>query len=202
MVRASARAIVLASSLAACACQVREPLELPAQSPPSAEVPPAARPALSVKGALLRALDDPERQGLFAYPSLEIAASRQPDGSVRVAFSVPTSGVIVADGRVATKRVDEAIFTDRTVSHARFRETGPGVGPGHVPASTLQSRTRAVHAVCGQLAEAEVMEFAVRASEEQDGFSVLVEDIPYTPGAYTLYHLSKDFEIVSVTPGA
>lgn len=201
MVRASARALVLASLLSACACQVREPLEPPAQSPPPAEVPPAARPALSVKGSLLRALDDPERQGLFAHRSLEIAASRQPDGSVRVAFSVPTSGVIVAEGRMATKLLDEGIFTDRTVSYSRRHETGPGEGSGHVPASNLESLARAISSVCAQLEEAEEMEFAVGASEEQDGFSVLMEAIPYMPGGYTVYDLSKDFEIVSVTGG-
>jgi hypothetical protein len=152
-----------------------------------------------VKDCLLRALGDPDRQFLFAHESVEIAAARRPDGSVRVAFSLPVSQVIVAEGRMATKLEDETIFTARSASHVRRYEHGTEDPP--VKPSTSESLARAVRTVCGQLSEAEAMEFAVSVSEEPDGFSVLVTGIPYTPGGHTLYRLSRDFAIVGVVPG-
>ncbi|MGH7137088.1 MAG: hypothetical protein ACREHD_15210 [Pirellulales bacterium] len=56
-------------------------------------------------------------------------------------------------------------------------------------------------AVCSRLAAADKMEFAVKAGKDDSGFSVLVERIPYTPGAHTLYQLSSDFDVVNVVAG-
>jgi hypothetical protein len=159
-------------------------------------------PAPPVKQCLLRALGDPARQELFAHRSVEIAVARQPDGSVRVAFSLPVSQTIVADGRLATRLEDETIFTARTVIYRRRYVKGPGDPAAQVPASTLELRARAVRAVCSQMEDAESMEFAVGVGEDQDGYSVLVERIPYTPGGHTIHAVSKDFEVVAILPGA
>jgi hypothetical protein len=196
------RSLLLASLVTASACQSRETLEAETRAPgaPVEESADHRQPAPPVKDCLLRALGDPGRQALFApRRPVEIAAARLPDGSVRVAFSLPVSRLIVSEGRKSTRLEDETIFTARSVSQVRRYLRGPEDPP--VDPSTSEALARAIRTVCGELSDADTMEFAVSASEEPDGFSVLVEVIPYTPGGHTFFRLSRDFAIVRVSPG-
>jgi len=202
MTATATRALVLAMLLGAPACRSPGPAEPEAPAaPPAPTGESAMEPAPPVKECLLRALGDPARQELFAHWSVEIEAARQPDGSVRVAFSLPVSQTIVADGRLATRLEDEAIFTARSVSYRRRYVKGPGDPAAEMQSSILELRARAVRAVCSGLRDAATMELAVGVMEEPDGFSVLLERIPYTPGGHRIYRVSNSFEVVDSLPG-
>ena len=155
----------------------------------------------SIKEAILKAIDRSKGQNLFAQRSVEIAASKQPDGSLKVLFSVPTSNVMVTAGRKATKLVYEVVFIRGGVAtepHAEPDHERPDPGDFEPNSHSL---ARAASAVCSQLREEDEMEFAVRVSQEADGFFVVIERIPYRPGSHTGYRVSKDFEIKDTLPG-
>jgi hypothetical protein len=154
------------------------------------------KPLPTVKDAISRAIDHTTAYQLFLKKSIEIAATKEPDGTVKVVFSRPTSDIIATEGRLPIKPVVEVQFTEKDV---------PATRPEQKRQAELQQRAdalaKAVRAVCSEVAVGDKVEFAVRASKDEDGFSVLVERIPYTPGAHTLYQVSNRFEIVDVSPG-
>ena len=172
--------------------QTKPPVNASRDQPaPTPKVQITEKPLPSVKEAISKAIDHTRAHQLFLSKSIEIAATKEPDGTVKVVFSRPTSDIIAAEGRLPTKRIVEVQFTEEDV---------PPTQPEHEEKAEARERAdalaNAARAVCSKLAARDKMEFAVSASKNYGGFFVLVESIPYTPGAHRLYKLSKDFQVV------
>lgn len=154
------------------------------------------KPLPTVKDAISRAIDHTTAYQLFLKKSIEIAATKEPDGTVKVVFSRPTSDIIATEGRLPIKPIVEVQFTEKDV---------PATPPEQKGQAELQERAdalaKAVRAVCSEVAVGDKEEFAVSATKDDGAFSVFVERIPYTPGGHTLYQVSNDFEVVSVHRG-
>ncbi|MGH7137857.1 MAG: hypothetical protein ACREHD_19070 [Pirellulales bacterium] len=192
--------VALISCLGQCPqinAQTKGPVEVPEnQAPATTQIQITEKPLPTVKEAIAKAIDHTKAHQLFLNKSIEIAAAKEPDGTVKVVFSRPTSDIIEAEGRLPVKPIVAVRFTQMDV---------PATQPEKMGQAELQERAdalaKAVRAVCSRLAVADKMEFAVRAAKDDGGFSVLVERIPYTPGAHTLYQISSDFEVVNVFSG-
>lgn len=202
----SLRLLLAALCMASCG-RTDRPSKATTQAPtesgtqPAAVVEVAVQPIPSPKEAILRAIELSKREKLFVHHSVEIAASKQPDGSVKVLFSVPTSNVMVTAGRKATEPICEVNFTraGATVElHCKPDHHKPDPRDSE---SNSESLARAASTVCSGLREDDEMAFAIGVSQETDGFFVMTERIPYTPGGHTGYKVSKDFKIKDTLPG-
>ncbi len=159
------------------------------------------QPTPSVRDALLKAIEHTKTEDLFSNESVEIAASKQTDGSVKVLFSVPTSSVIVADGRLATKLLTEVRVTTKDVVSKHHGKSEEKRSKGQTSAAKSEALSQAAAAVCVDFSESDPMEFAIKVSEDGEGFSVLFQCVPYMPGGHTLYKVSNKFKVLDTIGG-
>jgi hypothetical protein len=176
--------------------QTKRPVKVPENQAATAQIQITEKPLPAVKEAIAKAIDHTKTYQLFLSKRIEIAAAKEPDGTVKVVFSGPTSDVIAAEGRLPIKPIVAVRFTEMDVPAAQPEKKGQAESQERADALA-----KAVRAVCSRLAVADKMEFAVTAGKDDGGFTVLVERIPYTPGAHTLYQISSDFEVVNVFAG-
>jgi hypothetical protein len=148
---------------------------------------------------------DPD-PNFVVYKSAEILGLKEPDGTVKVVFSRPTSEVMVTAGRKATAKLLEVNFTKTGVISRSIESAGKD-NRQPVNADAREARfCKAIIAVCARLRNGDKSEFAVGVAEDKNSrkhkLTVMVERVPYTPGGHTLYIMSNDMKVAEIAPGA
>ena len=168
---------------------------------------------LTVKAALIKAVGlsrghdifniyDAQKDGTLLrdrFRNVEIRAERNADGSVRVAFSLPSSHVIVSGGSKSS-----AIQLEVNVSSFASSSKDFHFAKGEVSKADEDRVCAAIAIVLEKdLKDKPLIEVAVGTMMKNSGkgCSVLVERIPYGPGMHTFYVLSEKNEIKEVIGG-
>ena len=162
------------------------------------------QPAPSMRDAILKAIEHTKTEDLFSNESVEVSASKQSDGSVKVLFSVPTSNFIADHGRFPTKPLMEVRVTAKGAVSMHHDKSEKKTSKDQGPVAKSESLAKAAAAVCADFSESDPsdpMEFAIDVSEDSEGFSVLYKCVPYMPGGFTLYKVSSEFKVLEAIPG-
>jgi hypothetical protein len=169
---------------------------------------------LKVKAALIKAVGLSRGHDVFniydmqkdgtplrdRFRDVEIRAERNVDGSVRVAFSLPSSHVIVSDGRKSSGKMLEVHVSSSSSSIKDLT-----FDKGEVSKADEDRMCAAIAIVLEKdLEENPVLEVAVGTMMDNNGkrLIVFITRIPYTPGGHTTYYLSERNEIEKVMGGA
>lgn len=167
---------------------------------------------LTVKAALINAVGlsrghnifniyDMQKDGTLLrdrFRDVEIRAQRKADQSVRVALSLPSSDVIVSDGRKSSVNMLEV-----NVSSSSSHSKDIPFDKGEVSKADEDRICAAIAVVLEKdLKEKPAIEVAVGTMMRGKGLTVFITRIPYMPGGHTSYDVSEKNEIERVMPGA
>jgi hypothetical protein len=133
------------------------------------------------------------------FRDVEIRAEQTFDGAVRVAFSLPSSDVIVSDGRKSSGKMLEVNVSSSSSSSKDFI-----LDRGEVSKADEDRTCVAIAIVLEKhLKEKPVLDVVVGTmmGNYGKGLTVLITRIPYMPGGHTFYYLSERNEIEKVVGG-
>lgn len=165
------------------------------------EAPSDAAPGIAAAAA--RAIEIASQQPIFAKPFI-ISAAAAP-GGVRVSFRVPESNVMVAPGQKKTRELFTVLVreSDAVVSAPEWRVAQGEAASGKRQEQLAKAAARATeHLYADGKRTSLDLELSVRHDDGKGEYSVLVQRIPYTPGAHTLVLLSDSLSVTRVIPGS
>jgi len=147
-------------------------------------------------GQIVQAIQTAEAARTFAAPVV-VRAARFSDGSVEVSFSRP----LVDAMPIANLPKTEALGS------VTFPASGgpPRVRAYYHAASTPDAaeKARAAAAACSYLRRQGGLRdlFQVTVRARRDGYTVLVQDVPYTSDGFSAVELTRDLRLARITPG-
>jgi len=154
----------------------------------------------SSKQAVLRAIDLAAGRGFFRR-SVEVKASKQGD-TVTVLLCCPTSNVMVTAGRKPLKRLWRVTFEGQKVkTEVLDRRAASNPFSRQFTKQSDRRFAQAVRAACSRFWEGkefDAMEFAADVSRHGDGYFVTITYVPYTPDAFTSFHVSREGKVKAV----